>query len=251
MDWKDLPNGKPKYHRYLASREWAKLKVQVRKRSGGTCERCRKAPGDSVHHLSYERVFRESLDDLLHVCNPCHAYLSGEIEDDPAAVENEQDGIERAHRMASALSALSWVIGAVENGDDANECFRMVTSLSAGFENHPDQEANEIFVEIRDIIIRENQQRETIAKMEENLVYWKNAEAHACHKYIVAVNRSDERHQRIEELEATIEQLEDQVDHLSGLRWEQDRDDDEARTERLRTIALASLDRPKEERQGD
>lgn len=71
------------YHRYLASREWAQLKIQVRERSGGLCERCG-AKQQATHHLTYERLGHEYLDDLLGVCNPCHEYLSGKADHDPA-----------------------------------------------------------------------------------------------------------------------------------------------------------------------
>jgi hypothetical protein len=71
------------YHRHLASREWALLKIQVRERSGGLCERCG-AKQQATHHLTYERLGHERLEDLLGVCNPCHEYLSGKGELDPA-----------------------------------------------------------------------------------------------------------------------------------------------------------------------
>jgi hypothetical protein len=71
------------YQEYLASREWALLKNRVRERSGGICERCKKAPQQATHHKTYERIGHESLDDLLGVCNPCHEWLSGKTDDDP------------------------------------------------------------------------------------------------------------------------------------------------------------------------
>lgn len=71
------------YHEYLASREWALKKRQVRERSGGLCERCGAAQ-EATHHLTYERLGDERLDDLLAVCRPCHEFLSGVIDTDPA-----------------------------------------------------------------------------------------------------------------------------------------------------------------------
>lgn len=82
-NWRTKPNGKEKYQLYLASREWAVLKEAVRARSGGKCERCLYAPGEQVHHQTYERVYAERLDDLLHVCAPCHEFVSGKRQDDP------------------------------------------------------------------------------------------------------------------------------------------------------------------------
>lgn len=72
------------YHAYLASREWALLREAVRERSGGICERCGQNPQDAVHHLTYARVGHEDLEDLQAICNPCHQYLSGTADVDPA-----------------------------------------------------------------------------------------------------------------------------------------------------------------------
>ena len=79
------------YHRYLASREWALLKEEVRTRSGDTCERCEKAPYQETHHVTYERLGHEDLDDLMAVCSPCHRYLSGKTDWDPTFVEVKPD----------------------------------------------------------------------------------------------------------------------------------------------------------------
>jgi hypothetical protein len=71
------------YPRYLASREWAQRKEAVRRRARGICERCDNGPMRSVHHLTYEHVGCEPLEDLLGVCNPCHNFLSAKSDFDP------------------------------------------------------------------------------------------------------------------------------------------------------------------------
>lgn len=86
MDWKTMPEGRAKYNAYLASREWAVLKEQVKSRSGGECEHCNYAPGTQTHHQTYERKYCELLSDLLHVCAPCHEFLSGKTNVNPAVV---------------------------------------------------------------------------------------------------------------------------------------------------------------------
>jgi len=74
-----------RYQRYLASREWAVLKEQVRARSGGVCERCKKAPYEQTHHVTYARKYHERIDDLQAVCELCHLFVSGKSDLDPAA----------------------------------------------------------------------------------------------------------------------------------------------------------------------
>ncbi len=82
-DWKSMPVGREKYQHYLASREWAVLKEAVRKRSGGTCERCLINEASQVHHQTYERIYQEPLEDLIHLCVSCHKFLSGKSDQDP------------------------------------------------------------------------------------------------------------------------------------------------------------------------
>lgn len=71
------PTRTSEYKAYLASREWAIKKEAVRKRSGDSCELCFYGPHNDTHHLTYERIYAEELDDLLAVCRACHEWLSG------------------------------------------------------------------------------------------------------------------------------------------------------------------------------
>lgn len=58
----------------------------LRKCGGEWCERCGlKAPIAATHHLTYERVGHEHLDDLQGTCSPCHEWLSGVSDLDPVA----------------------------------------------------------------------------------------------------------------------------------------------------------------------
>jgi hypothetical protein len=88
------------YHRYLASREWALKKEAVKRRAKGACERCWKNPHEQTHHLTYIRVGRELLEDLLGVCRPCHEYLSGKSNFDPTASPYRTEAEESEREMA-------------------------------------------------------------------------------------------------------------------------------------------------------
>jgi hypothetical protein len=60
-----------KYRDYLNSIDWYLIRVEVKKRASGRCERC-SATGVEVHHRTYERLGHERLDDLELLCKPCH-----------------------------------------------------------------------------------------------------------------------------------------------------------------------------------
>ncbi len=94
---------KTKYHRYLASRQWAILREAVRVRSCGTCERCRVGDHDATHHLTYESIYDECLDDLIGICQDCHDFLSGKSGGDPLTILHQDNGW---GRMVSYLFSL-------------------------------------------------------------------------------------------------------------------------------------------------
>lgn len=97
------------YFRYLASREWTLLKNRLHKRSGGICERCKGAKAAEAHHLTYERIGRELLTDLIHLCSMCHRFLSGKLEFDPIDLPYFKD-----RRALAEVGHLSWEIYVAE-----------------------------------------------------------------------------------------------------------------------------------------
>lgn len=73
------------YEQYLRSPQWKAKRAAVLKRAGGKCEECTREykirgkgsgymvwPAQEVHHLTYERVGNENLDDLIGLCERHH-----------------------------------------------------------------------------------------------------------------------------------------------------------------------------------
>lgn len=89
--WSQISDEKEKYAAYLCSREWSERKEAVRKRSDGLCERCKRNPMNAVHHKTYIRKYREPIEDLQAICNPCHEFTHGKSDFDPAADYPEGD----------------------------------------------------------------------------------------------------------------------------------------------------------------
>ena len=61
-----------KYKIYLESPKWREKRAAVIKRAGGLCEQCHNKPINEVHHLTYDRVQNELLEDLQGMCLECH-----------------------------------------------------------------------------------------------------------------------------------------------------------------------------------
>lgn len=68
------------YRRYLLSKEWRDKRKQVLERDQGVCQRCGDA-ANHAHHLTYDRIFREPLYDLISLCKPCHDFMEADIAD--------------------------------------------------------------------------------------------------------------------------------------------------------------------------
>lgn len=69
------PTASPAYTAYLSSEEWASKRRLVLARCRGLCEACGAMVEEAeveVHHLTYERVGEELLDDLIGLCPGCH-----------------------------------------------------------------------------------------------------------------------------------------------------------------------------------
>lgn len=60
------------YNAYLLTPEWRRIRAKVMKRAGGVCEGCGDFPPVQAHHLTYKRVTREMMFDLVALCKRCH-----------------------------------------------------------------------------------------------------------------------------------------------------------------------------------
>jgi len=63
------------YRKYLQSDQWRAKRRLVLEFMGYQCVKCRKTLTEStanIHHVSYERVRNETLDDLIPLCRECH-----------------------------------------------------------------------------------------------------------------------------------------------------------------------------------
>lgn len=76
-----------RYDKHLRTEAWRQMRAAVGDRAGGWCERCGVGLLRDTHHLHYETVGNEKLEDLQGLCRPCHLHLSGLVAEDPLAAD--------------------------------------------------------------------------------------------------------------------------------------------------------------------
>jgi 5-methylcytosine-specific restriction endonuclease McrA len=60
------------YDEHMKSDYWRKIRFQVRERDKHKCRHCGSGTNLVCHHITYENLGNESLDDLLTLCKRCH-----------------------------------------------------------------------------------------------------------------------------------------------------------------------------------
>jgi 5-methylcytosine-specific restriction endonuclease McrA len=96
---------KADYERYLESEEWQAKRRQVFARCKGVCEGCLRRAARQVHHLTYDRVGNELLEDLLGVCRGCHETFHGKTLDAKHLLSLSPKPKRRRNRKAAAIRA--------------------------------------------------------------------------------------------------------------------------------------------------
>ena len=68
---------KASYREYMNSPAWKEKRRQKFREADWKCERCGSAVNLSVHHVSYNHLKDEPMDDLVVLCRDCHAAIHG------------------------------------------------------------------------------------------------------------------------------------------------------------------------------
>ena len=94
---------------YLNSPNWKARCALVMQRDDGICRRCGTERATQTHHLYYRNRFHECLDDLISLCDTCHARLSGKskaMEFDPGPLSVWQNISDRLARVEECITVL-------------------------------------------------------------------------------------------------------------------------------------------------
>lgn len=70
---------KSQYQIYLKSEHWQRVRGMRLQFSGFRCEHCGCRVTLQVHHLTYARIHREQLADLIVLCDRCHSTIEESI----------------------------------------------------------------------------------------------------------------------------------------------------------------------------
>lgn len=60
------------YDDYIKSNRWAKKRFERLRIDNFQCAKCGSAKNLNVHHITYERLGEEEMNDLITLCNRCH-----------------------------------------------------------------------------------------------------------------------------------------------------------------------------------
>lgn len=68
------------YNEYMLSPEWKEKRIAVAQREDHVCQMCgqKVLVKYHIHHKTYARFGHEDLNDLMFLCEPCHAKLHRE-----------------------------------------------------------------------------------------------------------------------------------------------------------------------------
>jgi 5-methylcytosine-specific restriction endonuclease McrA len=69
---KQVSKHKKRYLKYLDSKEWSDIKIDIRIIKDNKCEICNSTKNLQVHHKTYKNLFKEEPIDLMLVCDVCH-----------------------------------------------------------------------------------------------------------------------------------------------------------------------------------
>jgi 5-methylcytosine-specific restriction endonuclease McrA len=66
------PSQKRKYERYLRSPEWIEKRDRFRAAFGNKCVVCGSTEDLHIHHLNYDCIGNETINDVVCLCKGCH-----------------------------------------------------------------------------------------------------------------------------------------------------------------------------------
>jgi 5-methylcytosine-specific restriction endonuclease McrA len=61
-----------KYREYLTSDLWKSKREKILFRDKNICQECKIKPAEEIHHITYENLYNELLEDLIALCKECH-----------------------------------------------------------------------------------------------------------------------------------------------------------------------------------
>lgn len=67
------------YRDYLTTQHWEDTRKRKLSLVGGRCEKCPRSAPLEVHHLTYERLGEERMEDLQTLCRICHCREHGRV----------------------------------------------------------------------------------------------------------------------------------------------------------------------------
>lgn len=86
------------YQKYINSKWWREKRMERLKLDGFKCQLCGSGMNLNVHHINYENLGKENIDDIVTLCRSCHAKVHRTTEEE---LKTKPGKIEKYRPVAS------------------------------------------------------------------------------------------------------------------------------------------------------
>lgn len=113
------------YKEYLTSDEWQRLRNLKLKQAEHKCQLCNSPEHLQIHHRTYQRLYKEDLNDLTVLCGSCHSKFHMTIEQ---ILDKEISKIKSLINSIKAISDFSNIFEESDMNDIEKECIEALQS---------------------------------------------------------------------------------------------------------------------------
>lgn len=129
------------YEDYLQSDLWIQKRNMALSALGDQCQICKSKKGITVHHVSYDRIGKELIEDLSALCKSCHKMVHALVSEDPKQYNIKDCHTKIINMTVGEFFALKqrmetvpeWGLGYVDLNETDRETAEIVTAPWARF----------------------------------------------------------------------------------------------------------------------
>jgi hypothetical protein len=137
------------YSQYINSPAWREKREERLRVDGWQCTRCETSEHLQVHHVNYDRLGNEEIDDLLTLCEGCHAKEHGRDPEVPGLLPQAW-----FHEREIEAARLEWRQDVVAQAILAHKCLADLFRLLDPTDRAPDPRIDRVNEDLDGIVRR-------------------------------------------------------------------------------------------------